>query len=198
MKSFYDAVKERRSIYAISGEASLSDEKIVEIIKNAVLEAPSAFNSQSARVVVLFGENHRKLWHIVMETLRQRVSANKFSGTEEKINSFAAGYGSVLYFEDQSVVKALEEQFPSYKDNFSLWSYQSSGMLQYIIWTSFAAEGMGASLQHYNPIIDDQVREAFSVPNDWKLIAQMPFGKPLAPAPQKSYLPLEDRVKIFK
>lgn len=198
MKSFYEAVKDRRSRYSISGESTVSDDRITEIVNNAVLEAPSSFNSQSARVAVLFGENHKKLWDMVMETLRLRVPADKFGPTEKKVKSFAAGYGTVLFFEDQAVVRKLEEQFPSYKDNFSLWSYQSSGMLQYMVWTWLAAEGMGASLQHYNPIIDDKVREAFSIPDDWKLISQMPFGRPTAPAPEKRSLPLEGRVKIFK
>ena len=35
--------------------------------------------------------------------------------------------------------------------------------------------GMGASLQHYNPLSDDEVRKAWNLPGDWKLVAQMPF-----------------------
>lgn len=38
--------------------------------------------------------------------------------------------------------------------------------------------GLGASLQHYNPLIDDEVRKRWSLPREWKLIAQMPFGTP--------------------
>ena len=30
-----------------------------------------------------------------------------------------------------------------------------------------------------------------------KLIAQMPFGKPVVPAGEKEYQPLENRVKIY-
>ena len=42
-----------------------------------------------------------------------------FAKTEEKIdNSFACGYGTVLFFEDQTVVKGLQEAFPSYQENF--------------------------------------------------------------------------------
>lgn len=45
---------------------------------------PSAFNSQSGRVVVLFGENHHKLWNIVKDALQARVPAEAFGKTEEK------------------------------------------------------------------------------------------------------------------
>jgi predicted oxidoreductase (fatty acid repression mutant protein) len=71
-------------------------------------------------------------------------------------------------------------------------------MLQLVIWTALENEGLGASLQHYNPIIDEEVKKEWSIPENWKLIAQMPFGKPTAPAGEKQFNPVEDRVKIFK
>jgi len=197
-KDFYNAVKERRTIYGISKETTISDERIEKIIKDAVKHTPSAFNSQSGRVIVLFGEKHNKLWNITKEALRRIVPEDKFPSTEEKINSFHSGYGSVLFFDDYSIVESLQQQFPSYKDNFPIWSMQSNGMLQYVIWTSLENEGLGASLQHYNPLIDDEVKKEWHIPNNWKLIAQMPFGKPTAPAGEKEFMPLEDRVKIFK
>ena len=70
-------------------------------------------------------------------------------------------------------------------------------MLQYIIWTMLEAEGYGASLQHYNPLIDEKVKVVWDIPENWLLLAQMPFGKPLAEPEPKSSLPLEDRVKVF-
>ena len=142
-KNFYEALKERRSIYAISKESGVSNERIQEVINEAVLHTPSAFNSQSARVVVLFGENHNKLWDITEASLKKIVPEENFAPTKEKIDSFRNGYASVLFFEDQNVVKNLQEQFSLYKDNFPVWSQQSSGMLQYVIWTSLAVEGLG-------------------------------------------------------
>jgi predicted oxidoreductase (fatty acid repression mutant protein) len=163
-KDLYSAIKDRRSIYGISKEAVVADEKIIEIIKHAVKHAPSAFNSQSGRAVVLLGEHHNRLWDITMEALRRKVPEAKFAPTETKINSFRNGYGSVLFFEDQETVKGLQDRFPSYSENFALWSLQSSGMLQYIVWTSLEAEGFGASLQHYNPLIDEQVKKEWNIP----------------------------------
>ena len=196
-KNFYEALKERRSIYAISNESGVSNERIQEVINEAVLHTPSAFNSQSARVVVLFGENHNKLWDITEASLKKIVPEENFAPTKEKIDSFRNGYASVLFFEDQNVVKNLQEQFSLYKDNFPVWSQQSSGMLQYVIWTSLAVEGLGASLQHYNELIEEDVAKEWNIPSGWKLVAQMPFGKPVSGAGEKEFMPLEERVKTY-
>jgi len=197
-KDFYSGIKNRRSIYGISSETTISDERLQEIIKEAILHVPSAFNSQSARVILLLGDKHHKLWEITMEALRKVVPAEKFAKTEEKINSFKAGYGTILYFEEMSIVQSLQKQFPKYKDNFPMWSQQSSGMLQYIIWTALEIEGLGASLQHYNELIEDEVKRQWNVPNSWKLISQMPFGKPTAPVGEKKFMPIEERFKIYR
>lgn len=196
-KNFYEALKERRSIYAISKESGVSNERIQEVINEAVLHTPSAFNSQSARVVVLFGENHNKLWDITEASLKKIVPEENFAPTKEKIDSFRNGYASILFFEDQNVVKNLQEQFSLYKDNFPVWSQQSSGMLQYVIWTSLAVEGLGASLQHYNELIEEDVAKEWNIPSGWKLVAQMPFGKPVSGAGEKEFLPLDERVKTY-
>ncbi len=197
-KNFYDAVKDRRSFYGISKELTISTDRIQEIINFAVKHAPTPFNSQSSRVMVLFGESHDRLWDITMEELRKIVPAENFSATENRINSFKNGYGTVLFFEDQSVVESLQQQFELYRDNFPIWSLQASGILQYIVWTSLETEGLGASLQHYNPLIDDEVRKQWNVPPNWKLLAQMPFGKPTAVPDEKQFQPLDFRVKFFK
>lgn len=130
---FYSAIKNRRTYYGISRESTISDDRIHEIINQAVTVAPTAFNSQSGRVVLLLGEQHTKLWDITMETLRKIVPEDKFSPTEQKINSFRSGYGTVLFFEEQIIIEELQKNYPSYKDNFPIWSQQASGMLQYIM-----------------------------------------------------------------
>jgi len=71
-------------------------------------------------------------------------------------------------------------------------------MLQFAIWTALEIEGFGATLQHYNPLIDEKVRKEWDVPENWKLTAQMPFGKPVVLAGEKEFQPLENRVKIYK
>ena len=89
----------------------------------------------------MLGEQHDKLWDITKETLRKIVPENNFASTEEKMNAFKSGYGTVLYFEDSEVVEELQEKFALYKENFPIWSQQSSGMLQFAIWTALEIEG---------------------------------------------------------
>lgn len=196
--NFYDAVKNRRTNYTITSKSSISDERIEQIIRELVQFTPSAFHSQSSRVLLLLGEQHTKLWNIVMQTLKTIVPAEAFAPTETKINSFAAGYGTILYFEDQDIVKTLQESFPLYKDNFPIWSNQSSGMLQCNIWTALTQEGLGVSLQHYNPIIDAQVAKEFDIPANWKLNAQMPFGVASEQPGPLEYNNLQARVQVLK
>lgn len=197
-KEFLTAIEDRRTFYGISKEAVASDERIKEVIEHVVKHTPSAFNSQSARVVLLLGEHHDKLWDATKEALRKIVPADKFGPTEEKINSFKSGYGTVLFFEDNSIVESLQQKFAAYKDNFPIWSQQSSGMHQFAIWTALEIEGFGASLQHYTELIENDVKKEWSIPENWKLIAQMPFGKPTAQPGEKEFQPLEERIKIFK
>lgn len=197
-KDFKSSVQDRRTIYSLGRDISITDEKILDVVKHGVKNSPTAFNSQSNRVVVLMGQHHDKLWDITKTVLQKMIPADKFAPTEEKMKAFGNAYGTVLYFEDKSIVEGLQQQFPTYKDNFPVWSQQASGMLQFVIWTALENEGLGASLQHYNPIIDDDVKKEWSIPSNWKLIAQMPFGAPTAKPDEKQYQPLEDSIKVFK
>ena len=69
---------------------------------------------------------------------------------------------------------------------------------QILVWVALEDEGFGASLQHYNPLIDSAIEEEWGIDPNWKLIAQMPFGIPSAEPGEKSCLNVEDRVKVFK
>ncbi|MFX7298679.1 nitroreductase family protein, partial [Acinetobacter baumannii] len=109
--SFIELIKNRRSIYAIGNNLNQSNDEIEKLIQEAIRHSPSAFNSQSSRAVILFGQSHHKFWDTVLEVLKSIVPAEAISGTEQKIQSFAAGAGTVLFYEDQNVVKGLQEQF---------------------------------------------------------------------------------------
>lgn len=193
---FYEATKTRRSRYDITGTSPLTQQQIQEVLTEAITRTPSAFHSQSARAALLFGDRHQKLWDIVLETLRARVPAERFAPTAAKIASFSAGYGTILYFEDMDTVEAMQKNVPAYAENFPIWSQQSAGMLQYAVWTALSQEGLGASLQHYNPIIDKEVQAEFDVPQNWKLLAQMPFGTPNSEPDRLEYQPIEKRLIV--
>ena len=101
-RNLKEALKHRRSYYAIDNQTTIPDAEIEEILDFAALHTPSAFNSQSTRMVLLLREQHRRLWDIVRNTLKKTIPAAAYASTEAKINkSFAAGYGTVLFFEDK-------------------------------------------------------------------------------------------------
>lgn len=197
--AFWDAVKARRSFYALSDERIVSEERIEKIVVDALKNVPSPFNSQSTRLVLLFGQQHQRFWQLTLDKLREMTKPERFAQTEEKINtSFASGYGTVLYFVDATVTQILCERFPLYAKLFPVWAQHSSAMHQFVIWTALEAEGLGASLQHYNPLIDEVVRTEWDIPSNWQLVAQMPFGKPLEQPEKKDVSDIDSRLKVYR
>lgn len=186
----------RRSVYALNKDLPIAASEVAQIVEHAVKHTPSPFNSQSTRAVVLFGAEHEKLWDIAINELRKIVPAENFQPTEDKLNMFKAAAGSVLFFEDQKVVKGLQEQFAAYAANFPVWADHADAMTQYAIWTTLAAAGVGANLQHYNPVIDAEVAKTWNIPADWTLRAQLVFGGIAAPAGEKAFNPIEERFQV--
>lgn len=196
--SLVDVAKKRRSCYALTNSIPLTDKQLVELVEQAILYAPSAFNSQSARVMILLGEQHHLFWKLVREELKKIVPAENFLPTAEKVAAFDRAHGTLLFLEDWTVVRDLQERFPTYRDNFPIWAYQSNGMLEYLIWMAFAERNIGASLQHYNPLVDEAVMHRWHVPATWKLVAQMPFGNIETAPAEKEFLPLSLRMRVEK
>jgi len=196
---FFETLEHRRTIYDISNETTIPDSKVIDIVEKAVKHSPSAFNSQTTRAVVLFGSHHNKLWDIAIQSVLTTQGAERGKNRIDKTEkSFKGGYGTVLFFEDQAAIQAMKDRSPSMADYFPVWSSNTAGMVQLTVWTALEAEGLGASLQHFNPIIDEDVQKEFNLPSSWALSAQMPFGKPTqAPNPNKSFIPITDRVKSF-
>ncbi|MCP1314773.1 nitroreductase family protein [Halomonas sp. 707D7] len=195
--SAIEAFENRRSQYAIGKDIPLDQDATAELIQKAVKLAPTSFNSQSSRAVILFGEHHDRFWQIVLDTLREIVPADAFAPTEKKIASFAAGAGTVLFFEDQDVVKSLQEKFPLYADNFPVWSEHATGIAQFAVWTALSDANIGASLQHYNPIIDEAVAKEWDLPATWTLRAQMPFGSHEGEFGEKTFMDDSERFRVF-
>lgn len=195
-KTVQQMFAKRHTNYTLGKDVTLPQEEITARIEAVVREVPSAFNMQSGRIIIAYGSAHDKIWQITKDTLRAVVPAEAFANTEKKIDSFAAAYGTILYYDDTDVVKKLQEQFPLYAANFPTWAQQANGMMQYALWTLFANMGLAANLQHYNPLIDEALASEFDVPASWQLIAQMPFGQPLSQPGPIEKLPIDERVKI--
>lgn len=194
--AFIAAATRRRSQYTLGRNLPLSQAETTALIQEAVRQAPSSFNSQSSRAVILFGDESLKFWGFVEDALRRIVPADAFSDTKAKLDGFAAGAGTVLFYEDSAPVKALQEQFPLYADNFPIWSEHSTGMAQYAVWTALAEADIGASLQHYNPLPDAAVAAEWDIPSTWTLRAQMPFGSHEGGFGEKTFIDDATRFRV--
>ena len=196
---FNSLAANRRSIYALGDNLSQTPEEIFDLVKQTIKNSPTAFNSQTVRAVLLFGKSSDKVWEIVEDALLKIAkSPDAFEQTKSKIDSFKAGYGTILYFTDTTIVHQLENDYPSYAANFANWAEQGLGGAQQAVWTALAEQGIGASLQHYNPLIDDAIHQVFNLPADWQLRAEMPFGSIEAPAGEKAQLDDEEMFKLIK
>jgi len=196
--TYLDLAAKRRTFYNLTGESTISDQKLEEIVQKTLLVTPSAFNTQSARIVVLLGAQHKKLWNIVKAAIAPHTAGNqeRAQATEAKLSSFQAAYASILFFEDPSAYDPLAA-FITYADKFADWREQGSGMHQLVLWTALEAEGMGVNIQHYNPLIDEEVKKTWSIDPGWKLITQMVIGKPTAERPgPREQKPLEERYRV--
>ena len=96
---FLDALRERRSRYDVEKRSPIPDTRIQEIIREAILHVPSAYNSQSTRIVLLLEEEHDKLWEITKTVLEAVVPAGVYPTTEQKLNAFKAAYGTVIHLQ---------------------------------------------------------------------------------------------------
>lgn len=186
--SYIDVIKNRRSIYSLNGEVSLTNDELKTLVGEVLRVTPDAFHMQSARVLLLLDEKSSLFWEKVNVAFDHSIQPEKFEG-------FRNAKGTVLFFIETDTVKALQEKFSLYADNFPVWAEQANGMLQINLWNALSDKGIGASLQHYNPVIDDMVHKDYEIPSSWLLRGQMPFGGIAAKAGEKEYMDLSLRMK---
>ena len=197
---YQDAIAARHSAYMLDDrieDAGVSADDVLAMLRSIAPKVPSSYNSQSARLILLTGEDHRRFWRIVEDILRAKVDDDKrFARTEVKLRGFAAAAGTVLFYEIDSVTEGLKETYPSYADVFPTWAEHGNAMIQFAVWTGFFDMGLAANIQHYNPIIDARVAEEFSVPEGYRLVAQMVFGRETQVPAGKPKLSGEDIVSV--
>lgn len=198
MKSgFESVVKERRSIRTLGKSDAVTREKLEKILR-LVLYAPSAYNAQTSRLVVLTDDANEKFWDIAERALRKVTPPDAFARTQKKLDGFRGGNGTILFYEDTAATEKLKKDFPLYEDKFEQWAQHNNAMLEYAVWLALSEHGIAASLQHYNPLVDADAAKEWNIPGSWTLIAQMPFGKAEEQAPPKSFMPFEERVQFYE
>lgn len=96
--SLLQAVQSRRSTYRLTNTSPIPDARIQEIVNFTVQHAPSAFNVQSARAVVLFREQHEKLWDVGLQVIQTEMPPPVRPVLETKVAGLRAAYGTVSIF----------------------------------------------------------------------------------------------------
>ncbi|GAB7355302.1 hypothetical protein MBLNU459_g5837t1 [Dothideomycetes sp. NU459] len=196
--SFLEATKTRRSLYSLSKQSPVSNERIISIVEHAIRYAPSPFNARSCRCIVLFGDDHDKLWDLGAAGI-QRCMPMAVDILGPKVQGFKAAYGTILFFEDTESVKELNPRFAKMSEENPEWFDHSSGMHQYVVWTGLEAEGLGCNLQHYQSMIGEEMNKKWNIPETWKAKCQLVFGKPLAGPmidKEKTFRPIEDCIRV--
>ncbi|KAL4886927.1 Nitroreductase-like protein [Aspergillus karnatakaensis] len=198
-----ELAQSRRTIYQLGNKSPVPDSKIEELVNSAILNVPSAFNTQSTRLLVLLHHEHERLWDVVIDVFQNLVKTGAIpeqvwqKQTLPKLQGFKAGVGTILFYEDPAHILPFSEKFALYKDQFQPWADHSNAMHQYFLWTGLESLGFGANLQHYNPLIDAPVAKRWNIPADWRLVSQLVFGSPEGSPGEKTQKPIEDRVKIY-
>ncbi|CRG86861.1 hypothetical protein PISL3812_03873 [Talaromyces islandicus] len=196
---FFAAIEARRTIYALSASSPIPDERIVELVQKAIRHVPSSYNVQSARVVVILKEDHKKLWDFADVAIKETMPEAVYGFLAPRLAGFKAAYGSVLFFEDDADLEKMKADHPSAAPLVNEFSDVSSGMHQFTVWTALKAEGLGGSLQHFqfSPAFVEKVQEEWKVPKTWKLKAQLVIGTPTGEPAEKTFKPIDDRVKVY-
>lgn len=189
--SIIKSLEKRRTYYNLDKKIPISEQEVEEKVKKVTELVPDAFNMKSARVVLVFGEKHEQLWDEIYDVFEGKVP-------REKLDLFKNGAGTILFLYDQDIVKKMQEQFHTYADTFPIWANQANGMLQIVMWSMLRELNIGASLQHYNPIIDAKVKELFDIPESCMLVAQMPFGGIKKEPDEKEKEDINKRVSVVR
>ena len=175
--TYSDILKTRRSIYILNDQLPVSQAIVAGRIKEAISLSPTAFMMQDIHAVILTGDNHKKLWDkIVYNTLQKIVPAEAFKRTEIKLNTFSHATGTILLLRDLEAVEQMRKEYATYADEMDNWSWQDLGIAMVNIWSSLAEINVGANIQHYNPLIDDEVKAAWNIPANYQLVGQMVYG----------------------
>ena len=196
--NYIDIIKQRRSVYDLHKHLPISENKLMRILEDVITESPTAFNMQSSHVIVLMDGQHERLWSIVTKTLKDIVPSDKFVPTQKKMDMFSNAKGTILFFENTQIIEQLKLDYPLYKDQFDNFALRGMGILQGNIWNALAEVEIGASLQHYNPLIDEAVKEEWDVPEHYQLSAQMVFGGIGSIPEPKEKVDVHTRINLYK
>ncbi len=195
MSKFVELLEKRRSQYAIGANTDITAADVAATLRDVISHVPSAFNSQSSRVVVVSGENNEKLWDLIKEVQSQVLDEGTLNYMTPIMDGARTAVGTVLFFEDRD---AVENGIPANDERRYVYKNHASANAQLTTWLAITELGLGGNLQHFNigyeQGFDRAIRELLDLPESWELVAELPFGSIEAPAAAKEVAPVENLV----
>jgi predicted oxidoreductase (fatty acid repression mutant protein) len=147
-----------------------------ERLLNAVRLAPAAYNVPPWRVVIVH-ERREAFWAEVERGFRETLEGEQLARYLERLQGFALGVAVALVFADRRVERELREGKGASAEVAASFVQQAMGMVQLSLWLAVTAEGMAASLQHWDHLVGARLARFAGLPEaDFALVATMPIG----------------------
>ncbi|GCE11596.1 nitroreductase family protein [Tengunoibacter tsumagoiensis] len=173
LDSYLNHVLKRRSIRKLTA-GPVSDETIRAIAEAGRWSASSG-NSQPARIVIL-KERNTDFWNFVEQTLSTKLQGEQLERAIARLAGYRSGVFTIVVYEDTTISHNPPAGFnPELWKNFAA---QALGIFQANLWNAISAAGLGASNQHINFQIEEELRSFLHVPETWQSYCILPVGFP--------------------
>ena len=164
----------RRSIRRLQDGPFTSEMR--ERVLQAVHLTPAAYNLPPWRVVMVH-ERREETWQQIENAFRDHLSGERLERNLARLDGFRSGVALALIFEDLTVGRVLREEKGASDELATQFVQQALGMVQLSLWLAVTAEGLSASLQHWEEFLADRAEQLTGLPaTDFQLAAAMPIG----------------------
>ena len=189
-----DVIEKRRSNYDLGNNLEISKKDLINLLRKIIYYAPSPFNVQSSKIVLLNKKSHHLLWTTVVEEfLKKNNNGDLLDSDKARIKREDKAYGTILFYKDERVIEEFKEKLDAYEQkSLDSWCIEESAMLQMNIWNELRLRNIGAHIVHFDDI-DEEVSVAFDIDKNYKLVAMMVFGNIIQEAAVKPKKEIDKR-----
>jgi oxidoreductase related to nitroreductase-like protein len=189
-----DVIEKRRSNYDLGNNLEISKKDLINLLRKIIYYAPSPFNIQSSKIVLLNKKSHHLLWTTVVEEfLKKNNNGDLLDSDKARIKREDKAYGTILFYKDERVIEEFKEKLDAYEQkSLDSWCIEESAMLQMNIWNELRLRNIGAHIVHFDDI-DEEVSVAFDIDKNYKLVAMMVFGNIIQEAAVKPKKDIDKR-----
>ena len=172
-----DVIEKRRSNYDLGNNLEISKKDLINLLRKIIYYAPSPFNIQSSKIVLLNKKSHHLLWTTVVEEfLKKNNNGDLLDSDKARIKREDKAYGTILFYTDEQVIEENKKKLDAYEQKeLNNWCIEESAMLQMNVWNELRLKNIGAHLVHFDNI-DEEISVTFDIDKKYKLVAMMVFG----------------------